>query len=256
MNRYRTLELISAAADGELGDAERAELDRLLDESPEAREFQAELENLEALFGDIPLPDMPETLHADIMARVPLPQAISASPMFAWLRAPAPIWRYGLATAAGLLLAVAFYESPLFFSHTGNTIDLVGTMAPAGSRSDTDLVDSYAFRSDGLETLIRLERGHDSLLLDIRIDADEPVELAVNLAGAGARLEALSQSESPPESISLADRILHIQALGRRRITAHLRRVDDADFAGEAKIELELSSEGKLLQQGSLETTW
>ena len=256
MNGNRGLELISAAADGDLGRGERAELDRLLEQSPEAHAFQTDLENLESLLAEIPPPDLPETLHADIMARVPVPQARSTGSLLTWLGSSEPILRYGLATAAGLLLAVGFYESPLSVSHSGNVIDLVGTMAPAGNRSDMDLVDSYAFRSDGLDTLIQLERRNDSLSLDIRIDADEPVDLAVNLAGSGARLEALSQNESPLESISLTDQILRIQALGRRRITAYLRRVDDTDFAGEAKIALEFSSEGKLLQQGSLETTW
>ncbi|MGH8166073.1 MAG: hypothetical protein ACREQ1_02475, partial [Woeseiaceae bacterium] len=94
-NGKRGLELVSAATDGALDRGERAELDRLLEESPESRAFQTDLENLESLLREIPLPDLPETLHADIMARVPVPQARSTGSMRAWLRAPAPILRYG-----------------------------------------------------------------------------------------------------------------------------------------------------------------
>jgi hypothetical protein len=254
----RRLELVSAAADGDLCPGERTELDRLLEENPDAREFQADLRKLESLLADIPSPDMPETLHDDIMARIPLTQR-SLQPVrstLGWLRAPTPVLRYGLATAAGVLLAAIVYESPRTFSPATDRGDLVGTMAPAGSRSDADPVDSYTFRTDGLETLVELERNDDSLLVDIRIDSEEPVDLALNFTGAGSRLEALSGEGTPLESISLSDGILRIEATGRRRVTAYLRRVDDRGLDGAAKIGLEISSKGKLLRQGSLATTW
>ncbi|HWM28792.1 MAG TPA: hypothetical protein VNQ14_10060 [Woeseiaceae bacterium] len=260
MRGNRRLELVSAAADGDLRPGERAELDRLLEENPDAREFQADLRKLESLLAEIPSPDMPETLHGDIMARIPVTQRplqrLPARSTLGWLRAPTPVFRYGLATAAGVLLAAIIYESPLTFSPATDRGDLVGTMAPTGSRSDANLVDSYTFRTDGLETLVELERHDDSLLVDIRIDSEEPVDLAVNFTGAGSRLEALSGDGTPLESISLSDGILRIEATGRRRITAHFRRADDKHFAGEAKIGLEISSKGKLLRQGSLATTW
>jgi hypothetical protein len=256
MSDNGALELVSAAADGDLRHADRAELDRLLAESPEVRRFQADLETLESLFRDLPLPDMPATLHADIMARAAVPRTRSAGSILDWLRLPTPALRYGLATAAGLLLAVAFYESRPTFSKVADLSELVGTMAPTGTRTDTDIVDTYAFRAEGLESLVQLERRNGSLLLDIRIDAEESIDIAVNFADAGVRLEALSQNESSLESIALAGQVLRIQALGRRRITALLHRVDDTVFAGEAKIELEFSSKGKLLQQGSLVPAW
>ena len=126
--------------------AERAELDRLLEENPDAREFQADLRKLESFLADIPSPDMPETLHGDIMARIPATQRPVQRPVttparstFGWLRAPTPVFRYGLATAAGVLLAAIIYESPLTFSPATDRGDLVGTMAPAGSRSEPTL---------------------------------------------------------------------------------------------------------------------
>ena len=253
----RRLELVSAAADGDLRPGERAELDRLLEENPDAREFQADLEKLESLLADIPSPDMPQTLHDDIMARIPVMQRSlqPARSTLGWLRALTPVVRYGLATAAGVLLAAIIYESPLTFSPAPDHGDLVGTMAPAASRSDAEPVDSYTYRTDGLETLVELERHDDSLLVDIRIASEEPVGLAVNFTGAGS-LEALSGDGTPLESISLSDGVLRIEATGRRRITAYLRRADDKGSAGEAKIGLEISSKGKLLRQGSLATTW
>lgn len=258
MTNERTHELISAAADGALNDYERVELDQLLKGSAEACRLRSELGLLASILENAPQPVPPATLHDQIMARVTLPASRARRPVFAWR----PEWtatgvlRYGLAAAAGVILAVFFYESQPRSGTAADLADLVGTMAPHRARSAADVMDTYRFRSEGFECLVQLERSEGGLLLDIQVDAARPLDIAVDLGSARARLVALLQDQKPLESIAIADQTLRVQALGRRQLTALLVRADETVFTGEAKIELEFSSEGELLQHGSLTPAW
>jgi hypothetical protein len=206
------------------------------------------------------LPELapPEALHDRIMAGTSLPLARQRRPIFAWFDSLAPfaVLRYGTATAAGLVLAAAFYESQPKFAETADIAELVGTMAPNRDQAAADILDTYAFSAEGVESRVLLERRHGALLLDIQVDSDEPVDISVNLAAGGVRLDALVQSGNSLESIEIAGQKLRIRALGRRQLTALLHRVDDSAFEGREKIELEFSSKGKLLQRGSLTPAW
>ena len=255
----RTQELVSAAADGALNNDERAELDRLLKGSAEACRLRSELGLLASILENAPQPVPPATLHDQIMARVTLPASRSRKPVFAWRPewAAAAVLHYGLAAAAGVLLAAFFYESQPRFGAATDIADLVGTMAPQHrARSAADVMDTYTFRSDGFECLVRLEHSEGGLLLEIQVDAARPLDIAVDLGSARARLVALLQDQKPLESIAIADQTLRVQALGRRQLTALLVHADETVSAGEAQIDLEFSSEGKLLQRGSLTPAW
>lgn len=258
MSSERILELVSAAADGTLTDEERADLDRLLEESPEARRFHDDLGRIDSIMRKLPELVPPEALHDRIMAGTSLPLARQRRPIFGWLDSLAPfaVLRYGMATAAGLVLAAVFYESQPKFAETADITELVGTMAPDRNRAAADILDTYAFRAGGVESRVLLERRHGALVLDIQVDSDEPVDISVTLAAGGVRFDALAQSGDSLESIEIAGQTLRIRALGRRQLTALLHRVDDAAFEGKEKIELEFSSNGKLLQRGSLTPAW
>jgi hypothetical protein len=257
MSSERILELVSAAADSALTDEERDLLDRLLEESPEARRFHDDLGRIDSIMRRLPELVPPEALHDRIMAGTSLPLARQRRPIFAWLDSltPFPVLRYGIATAAGLVLAMVFYESQPNFTETVDITELVGTMAPNRDRTAAEILDTYEFRAEGLESRVLLERRHGALLLDIQVDSDEPVDIAVDLSAAGARVDALVQTENSLESIEIAGQTLRVRALGRRQLTALLHRVDDA-VEGREKIELEFSSDGKLLQRGSLAAAW
>jgi hypothetical protein len=258
MSSERVLELVSAAADGALTDEERALLDRLLEESPEARRFQDDLGRIDSIMHRLPELVPPEALHDRVMAGTSLPLARQRRPIFAWLDSLSPFTalRYGMATAAGLVLAAVFYESQSGFGETADIRQLVGTMAPNRDRSAAEILDRHAFRMEGLDSQILLERRDGALLLDIQVDAGEPIDISVDLAAAGARLDALAQTGSSLESIEISGRTLRVRALGRRQLTALLQRVDDAPVAGTEKIELEFSRNGKVLRRGSLTPAW
>jgi RNase P/RNase MRP subunit p29 len=160
-----------------------------------------------------------------------------------------------MATAVGLVLAAVFYEGR-GISSPADLTELVGTMAPNRERDASSVVDSYEFRATGVEGQVSLERRNGMLLLDIRVDAETPIDISVNLASAGVRLQALAQAEGSLESIEIDGPMLRMRAEGRRQLTALLERVEDARLPHEETIGLEFSSKGRLLQRGSLTPTW
>jgi hypothetical protein len=153
------------------------------------------------------------------------------------------------------LLAVVFINTQPMLPGTTGFADLVGTMAPDIDSADANIIDSFAVREEGLESLVQLRLSGSVLFLDIHVDTAERLDISVDLGGAGLWPEALTQVEGHFESIAIAGQALQIEALGKQRMTILLRRVDDAAFAGEAKITLEFSSEGTLLQRGTLTAT-
>jgi len=258
MTDQRTLEMISAAADGELNASERAELEQLLENSAEARKFQAELAEMDSLLGDVPAVEPPDSLHLQIVNCVTLPQNKTDTSFLRWLKPPQflPALRYGLAAAVGVLLAASFYESQSLFPSDHDFDDLVGTMAPTRVVAEADILDTFDFRIDGLESLVQLQRRDNDVFLDIQIDADASLDISVDMSSSGVRPGALAQLDSSLESIVVEDQALQLRATGQRRLTVLLRRVDDTSIAEEAKITLEFSSDGKLLEQGYLQATW
>ena len=257
MTRERLMELISAEADEALTDTEQAELERLLAEYPEGRRYRADLARLESVLGEAAEPEIPVTLRASIMSRA-VRGARPPATRRAGLRMPGPlpVLRYGLAGAAGMLLAVAWFGNQPAHNGAPNLDELVGTITSHRSRAGAEELGAYRLRTQGVESDVRLLRRDGALLLDIRIAADRPIDLRVNLAGAGVRLDAVAQDEGPVDFIQFADEELHVRGLGERRLIAVLHRTDDKVVAGGGRIELDYSSGGKLLQQGSLKPAW
>jgi hypothetical protein len=261
MSHERLTELVSVATDDALSSDERAELDRLIEQSPEARRFRDEINRIDSILSKLPDLTPPETLHDRIMAAISLPSTRSwqrrLASKVAWPVSlePSIVLRYGMATAAGIVLATVLYESHPGISQPADITELFGTMAPGRGRQEADIVDTFAFRAEGIDARLSLERRDGALLLDIRVDAAESVGISVDLAAAGARLNALAQTGYPLEAIEITGHVLHVRGRGRSQLTALLHRIDDTASAGDT-IELEFSSDGKLLQRGSLTPAW
>jgi len=267
MTNDRAMQLVSAAVDGELDADEQAELEQLLESSAEAREFKQDLEQLDSLLGGLPELDPPEPLHDRIMAQAPSQAAQGKSSILSWLRLP-PLgsgmryalagtgMRYALAATSGAIIAAIFLGSQSLIPATTDISDLVGTMAPNNAAVDANTLDSFAFHEGGLDSLIRLVRRDNNYLLDIQVEAAKPLDITVDMTGAGVHTDAIAQIDSKFELIAISNQTLQLRALGQQRLTILLRRVDDEVFPEDASISLEFSSDGKLLQRGELRPTW
>ena len=238
MTDERNLELVSAGVDGELNGDEQIELNSLLESSAEARELQSELEELDSLLKNVPDIEPPSSLHAQIMARVEQ-QPIKTEPSaISWWRdlMPGAGLRYALATGAGALIALIVVGGVPSVPSTIDYSGLVGTMSPGTDLGSTEILDSFSFHQEGLESLIQLRLSGGIAFLDIQANSEQPLDISVVPGDAGQAVQ--------------------VQALGQQRLTILLHREDDAVHSGEARITLEISSEGKLLDQGELKATW
>ena len=254
MKNRREMELISAAIDGALDLDEQAEVDLLLETSKEARELKAELEELDSVLNDVPDLEPPESLHANVLAHVKLKPAPGEDSILDWLRTAVPGvgLRYALAVATGALVVAVFFGNQSMITESIDLADLVGTMAPDVASANEEIIDSFAISEAGLTGLIQLRRRESAFLLDIHSESEVPVDISVDVGGAGLWPDALAQIEGRTESIAIAGQALQFEVLGTQRMTILLRRVDGAALAGEANITLEFSSKGILLQRGSL----
>lgn len=254
MSRERAFELLSAALDSDIGPEERAELDALLEESAEARRLQAELEALERTLADAPQVDPPSGLSQQILDRLVQSERPKRDSLIDWLMSLTfgPVLRYGFSVALGALLVVAVYENQPNKGRPSDITELVGTMAPDVDAPNRRILDSFAFDKTGISSVARLERRNQSLLLDIRIDTTRPVEIAMDFSASEFEFEALAQTQSTLDAIEFSGSVLKIKGRGQRRFAVLLRSRSNTPFATVARINLDYSSDGTFLQQGTL----
>ena len=262
MTDQRELELVSASLDGELSADERKELDAILESSTEARELQSEFEQLDSLLSSVPDVEPPASLHAQIMAQNgqsnSQPSVEKSSSLLSWIRdlVPGSGLRYVLATGAGAIVALLVVGVQPIGSNTIDYSDLVGTMSPDAGTGSGDILGTYIFAGEGLESLVQLRLIDGVAFLDISANTDQPLNISADFSSAGVWPDAVAQIDGRAESLAIAGQAVQVQAFGQQQLTILLRRVDDMEYADEAEISLEFSSEGKLLDRGELKATW
>jgi len=253
MTNDRKMELISDALDQELDIGNRDALKHLLDSSAEAREAQAGLEQLDTLLKHIPELEPPASLHARIMAQAKLAPAAPTTPKSGWRQTLllGAGMRYALAAATGALVMAIFINSDSVLLEPVAITDVAGTMAQS-SAAASDIIDTFAFADGDLESSIQLRRIDGLLVLSVEVESSEPVDISVDLSGAGLEADAITKQNSDFESIAIARSAVQMRAVGHQSLSILLRRVDDAAHAEKAEIRLEFSSNDRLLKRGAL----
>lgn len=243
----RTIELIHAGIDGELDAAGAAELEQCLADSGEARQYHAQMRDLGAFMSRVPVVEPPEGLHASIVSSIGLPR-----PRAAWRFGQFPgFLRYGLATAAGLLLAIGLYEYRPGMGGSADLSSMVGTIMPGRNPADGVRLDGFDFSLEGLASEVSLLRRDQQLVLDVRMQSPGPVSVAVAFDGEALQFEALAQSESELQSIEIDEGAIRVEASGAQHF-AVLLHVQDAAAMNAGRIDLRWYSEGQVLKQGEV----
>jgi hypothetical protein len=250
----RTTELINAEYDGELDEAGRVELNAILEQSAPAREYR---EGLQA-FGDVmdnePPLELPEGLHRQIVERVSLP---APAVRFRFADIPGFV-RYGMAAAAGLLLTVGIYESrgglPGVEEMGADVGSMVGTIMRNDRAEEEVTLDALIFDQEEISSAIRLQRRDGALVLDVLLDAKDPVDITVDFTSDGLQFDAIAQTQSELQSIEFADQAIQVKGHGRHHFAILLHRDRDQAADSEASIKLRFSSNGRLIKEGSLVT--
>ena len=262
MTDQRELELVSASLDGELDAEEQKELDALLESSSEARELQSEFAQLDSLLSEVPDVQPPASLHAQIMAQNNQPGAKPSveknSSLVGMLGdlVPGSGLRYVLATGAGAIIALLVVSVQPIDSNAIDYSDLVGTMSPNAGTNVADVLDSYEFASEGVESVVQLRLSEGLVFIDITTDSSQPLNISADFSSAGLWPDAVAQIQGRSESLAIAGQAVQIQTSGRQQLTILLHRADATEVATDAEISLEFSSEGELLDRGGLKAAW
>jgi len=246
----RIKNLINGAMDGELTDAELAEMDQHLAQSDEARRYLAGMADLDAYLKKLPEQAMPDELHTEILRNIELPVQSATVPSNA--REWPGLFRYGFAAAAGLLLAVGIYQFGSESIAPGDFDQLVGTMAPGAAVE----LDSLSIETDELRSTASLERRQETMILNIQLDSAEPIELSVDFEGTSLDFQTtLEEQQSDLQVFEGGTSEVRVISQGQQKFAVFWHRADTASDQ-EGAITLEYSSDGTLIQQGTLVPRW
>jgi hypothetical protein len=250
----RIIELINAGMDGELGEPEKAELDSALAQSAEALEYQRGLAALTSLLDDQEPLELPDGLHGRMMGQIQLPAPKSR---FRFADIPGFV-RYGMAAAAGLLLTVGIYENqrglPGSEDMSGDIGSMVGTIMRNDRAEVEETLDALIFDLDQVSSAVRLQRRDGALVLDVLLDARDPIDITVDFTSDRLQFDAIAQTQSELKSIEFADQAIRVQGHGRHHFAILLHRDSDHAVDSEASIKLRYTSDGTLIKEGALVT--
>lgn len=243
--------LIHASVDGELDDSQEAELEQILNSSEEARVYQAELLKFCGLLEDQQALELPVGLHRKIVDSISLPSKSSIS---RGLGALPGFVRYGMAVAAGLLLAVGVMDSQTVNLDSRDLDNMVGTIMQNDSKSRAVTLGSFSFDLDEVASSVNLQQRDQTLVLDVIINSVHPVDIKVNYNGDGLVFDAIAQIQSNLDSIGVNGQYIQISGKGKQHFAVLLHRKSDPVEQTEASFRLGFIRDGKLVKEGTLVT--
>jgi len=239
-----SIELINAGVDGELSAEQLEELDTLLNSSPEARELHGEMLRLSNFLDALPdLPPPPELKH-QILGKIKMPgnsARFSLRGLFASFQPLAT----ATAFAAGLMVAIGFYEmAPHQFS-TGDLDKMVGTAvenqqagkAAFSGRQQGQLV----LDEEWISGTVSLQETKGLYVLNFNLDSSAGVEVGLALNEAGLAFAGIAQEPgqhgSVNEEFKVSGGTLRVGNQGRQSFVIFLRTTAQKDSSKEINIE-------------------
>ena len=247
----RIKELINGDLDEELSLEERAELEAALASSDEAREFQASMQTLDSMLSALPEQSLDRELHEAIVDDLPATSNVVPIANGASSSKISSMLSYGLATAAGILVAVAYYEARTPTAPAQDISQMVGTMAPGVTPSRT--IDSIDINEGGIRSNASVQQRGDATVLDVAIDSSDTVEITVDFDNTSLRFDALAQLDSQFDSFLIAGQRIQVRSQGRQRFTVLMHRNGNKQSDDKEVVTLRYLRDGTLVKQDTLD---
>lgn len=243
MLEERTIYLINADLDGELGAEEKAELDAMLESSSEAREMRAELLRLNNLMDSLPEVSPPPGLSEKIVDQL-IPPRRARFPFPEWLSSfqPAPA---GLAFAAGLLLTIAYYEMSPRSDSGADTARMVGTMVAGQADTRGLLEKDIHLRGDGFSGTVSLTQQSGLYVLSFDLDSRESTRLEIGLDRTGLAFGGFAEIEGVSDrvfdAVAISGGTLRVVNEGQLRFAVFLRETGPRQSVHPGEISIDFS---------------
>lgn len=251
MINEKIIELIQAGVDRELDDSQQAELERILETSAEARACQSKLLKLCGLLEEEQALELPRGLHRKIVDSISLPSKSTISRGFGALPG---FLRYGMAAAAGLLLAIGVMDTPTVNLDSRDLDNMVGTIMQNDGSVGAVRLDGFSFDTDEIASSVSLQQRDRTLVLDVILTSTHPVDITVNFSGDGLVFDAIAQIQSELKSIGVNGQAIQISGQGRQHFAVLLHRESGPVEQAEASFKLNFASNGKVVKEGTLVT--
>jgi len=245
MLEERTLNLINADVDGELAAEEKQELDAILEISAEARAMRAELLKLSNLLESMPEQSPPDGFSSRILHQLAPPPKV---PGFSWsaLFASFQPTTTGLAFAAGLLLAVGYYEMAPPRGPSIDTAGMVGTMVVGKNGGMNLLENNLKFSGEEFSGTVSLNQNNGLYVLNFDLDSTDRQEIKVGLDRTGLSFGGFAESPGKPDSVVdtviISGGTLRVVSQGRQQFAVFLRGISPEQPVSAELITIDLSS--------------
>lgn len=243
------IDLINADIDGDIGHADKDELDTFLAENDEARALHTELAALIGSMEAIEAIAPPPHLRHVIMNSVKPTPAKTESPGFLEVLFASPALRYSSTFAAGVLLTLTIVSSDQISNQAFDDVtNLVGTISDPISG---DLVNSIAVDNAEVAGQVSLRSTGSMLILDFDLVANSPVEIEADYRDRSIWFNGFAQLESSGTTISAETGsvtlgmegkrryAVYLQNSGERGVTVNLRFVAGGEVVHEASLKYE-----------------
>jgi len=230
-----TIQLINKNIDGEISDAEKAELDRLLITSPASAQLNEELLAVTRHLDEVREINPPSHLQATIERQVRLPVNAVKNPSRSAAWFGASWFRTGLALAAGVVLTVGVYEMGSGPIPGKDNSSLVGTIAKKANQGS--LLDSIQLNTVNLDGQLKLYNNDDLLTLDLKLNSAASTGVVINFADRGLQFDAASSENLVVDNLVSEDGIVSFDSEGEQHFTIGFKRIS----AEEAPAPLQVS---------------
>ena len=250
------INLINADLDGELGADEARELKSILDSSSEAVSFKDELLQLNDAIAKLPELDPPARLSRTILDQVQLParRGLFQFPGFLSDFNPATA---GLAFAAGLLMAIGFYQIASQKVSQHDMFSMVGTMVGGEQIRAPGKGDRLTLEMDGLSGTVALNVNDYGQALEFNLESKVAIEIELDFENAGLMLNGFVQDDlgdgSLIETLELSGGTMRVVNQGKHHFVVFLKQQPGTNVQGK-DIRIGISREGEQVYENRLES--
>lgn len=249
----RHIELINAEIDGQISAADRALLERYLDENHEARIYRDELRNACALLDSQQAlnapPGIRDAVLEEIRPRVKpaAGRGSLAERINSWFAIPA--LKYSMSFAAGVILTVTLITSDRASRQTFDDVtSLVGTISSVEIAGKMTASDNLQLTLNELAGSVGLLTKGPLMVLDFDLASTQPIEIVVRFDNRDIWFNGFAQLESSGTTVAAETGRVTVRMDGQRRYAVYLHNSGRT----EAIVKLEFYSSGTLLHEGEL----
>jgi hypothetical protein len=241
-------DLINANIDGDISEAEKAELQAFLSDNAEGRALHDELAALCDTLDGVEQEAPPPYMRHIIMSSVPPTRSKEESPGFLQILFATPALKYAVTFAAGVFLTLSMLSSNEISSQTfDNVTGLVGTVAEPVS---TTFARSVTLSETDIAGTVSLRNAGSLIILDFDLVSADHIEVQADYTDKTIWFNGFAQLESEGTTVSAEmGRVqlhmdegkqryaVYLQNRGARSTTVSLRFLADGNVIHQAKLD-------------------